>query len=187
MKLVQRGAGLLLRLLGWQTVFVPPPQPKGIVLVYPHTSNWDFFVAVLYKLAVGFKVRWLGKHTLFRWPVRGILVRLGGIPVDRGDSAGFVDALLAEFATRESMWLGIAPEGTRGHTDHWKSGFYRIALAGGLCVGLGYLDYASRTVGVETYLKLTGDPTQDFACLRAAYAGKRGRRPQNAGTIRLRE
>lgn len=187
MRLAQRASALLLRLFGWRSVLVPPPEPKGIVVVYPHTSNWDFIIGILYKIATGFEIRWLGKDTLFRWPVRRLLLRLGGIPVNRRDPAGFVDALLAEFARSESLWLGMAPEGTRSHTSHWKSGFYRIALEGGLCVGLGYIDYATRTVGIETYLSLTGDPPQDFARLRAAYAGKRGRRPQNEGDIRLRE
>ncbi|HEV2230113.1 MAG TPA: 1-acyl-sn-glycerol-3-phosphate acyltransferase [Steroidobacteraceae bacterium] len=185
MTFAQRGSGLLLRLFGWRRVFVPPPVPKGIVVVYPHTSNWDFIIGILYKIATGFQVRWVGKDTLFRWPVRRLLLRLGGIPVNRRDPSGFVDTLLAEFARAESLWLGMAPEGTRAHTDHWKSGFYRIALAGGLCVGLGYIDYATRTVGLETYVNLTGDPTQDLARIRAFYAGKRGRLPENEGDIRL--
>jgi 1-acyl-sn-glycerol-3-phosphate acyltransferase len=115
------------------------------------------------------------------------LLRLGGIPVNRRDPSGFVDTLLAEFARSESLWLGLAPEGTRAYTDHWKSGFYRIAIAGGLCVGLGYIDYATKTAGIETYLSLTGDPTQDFAHIQASYAGKRGLRPENEGDIRLRQ
>lgn len=185
MTFAQRGSGLLLRLFGWRRVFVPPPVPKGIVVVYPHTSNWDFIIGILYKIATGFQVRWVGKDTLFRWPVRRLLLRLGGIPVNRRDPSGFVDTLLAEFARTESLWLGMAPEGTRARTNHWKSGFYRIALAGGLCVGLGYIDYATKTVGLETYVNLTGDPTQDLARIRAFYAGKRGRLPENEGDIRL--
>jgi len=183
----KRTSALLLRLCGWRTVLVAPPVPKGIILVYPHTSNWDFIIGMLFKLATGLEVRWLGKDTLFRWPVSGLLRNLGGIPVNRRDPSGFVDSILAEFARSDWMWLAIAPEGTRGYTDHWKSGFYRIAVAGRLCVGLGYLDYATKTVGVETYLRLTGNPTEDLARIRAGYAGKRGRMPQNAGEIRLRQ
>ncbi|HXY95327.1 MAG TPA: 1-acyl-sn-glycerol-3-phosphate acyltransferase [Steroidobacteraceae bacterium] len=186
MTLAQRASGLLLRQFGWRWVFVPPPVPKGIIVVYPHTSNWDFIIGMLYKIATGFQVGWLGKDTLFRWPVRRLLLQLGGIPVNRRDPSGFVDTLLAEFARSESLWLGMTPEGTRAYTDHWKSGFYRIALAGGLCVGLGYIDYATRTVGIETYVSLSGDAPQDFARIRACYAGKRGLRPENAGDIRLR-
>jgi 1-acyl-sn-glycerol-3-phosphate acyltransferase len=187
MTFAQRVSGFLLRLFGWRRVFVPPPVLKGIIVVYPHTSNWDFIIGMLYRIATGFQVRWLGKDTLFRWPVRQLLLSLGGIPVNRRDPSGLMDTLLAEFARSESMWLGMAPEGTRAHTNYWKSGFYRMALAGGLCVGLGYIDYATKTVGIETYVNLTGDPTQDFARIRGSYAGKRGRRPESEGDIRLRE
>ena len=93
--------------------------------------------------------------------------------------------MLAEFARNERLWVAITPEGTRSRTAHWKSGFYRIALAAGLPIGLGFIDYATRTVGVDTYLKLTGDQTQDFAHIRAFYAGKQGRRPENTGDIGL--
>jgi len=166
---------------------VPPPVPKGIIVVYPHTSNWDFIVGMLYRIGVGLPVRWMGKDTLFRWPVRRLFLSLGGISVNRQERSGFVDALLAEFARNDWMWLAVAPEGTRARTDHWKSGFYRIAVAGGFPVGLGYIDYATRTVGIDTYLSLTGVPSQDFARIRAFYAGKRGRRPEKQGDIRLRE
>jgi len=187
MTIAQRVADALLRLLGWRHVLVPPPAPKGVIIVYPHTSNWDFIVAMLYRFATGLPVHWLGKDGLFRWPVHRLLRRLGGIPVNRRDAAGFVDTLLAEFQRAEWMWLGMAPEGTRAYRDHWKSGFYRIAVAGGLPVGLGYLDYATKTVGLDTYITLTGDPAQDFARIRAFYAGKRGRRPHNASQIQLRQ
>ncbi len=184
--LTQRAASLLLRSVGWRSVLVTPPAPKGVIVVYPHTSNWDFIVAMLYKIGVGLPLRWMGKDSLFRWPLRRWLLQLGGIPINRREPSGFVDALLAEFARSDQMWLAVAPEGTRSRTDHWKSGFYRIAVAGGLPLGLGYIDYATRTVGIDTYLRLSGDPAQDFARIREFYAGKRGRRPENAGDIRLR-
>jgi 1-acyl-sn-glycerol-3-phosphate acyltransferase len=187
MRLTQRGSSRLLRLCGWRVVLVPPPAPKGIILVYPHTSNWDFIIGMLYRIATGLRVHWLGKDSLFRWPVRGLLLRLGGIPVNRSDPAGFVDRLLANFAASESLWVGLAPEGTRAYTDHWKSGFYRIALAGRLCIGLGFIDYATKTIGIENYLTLSGDPVRDLDCIRSVYAGKRGRRPGNEGAIQLRQ
>jgi hypothetical protein len=83
------------------------------------------------------------------------------------------------------MWLAIAPEGTRKHVDHWKSGFYRLALAAGVPVGLAFIDYATRTVGLREYVRMTGDPDADMERIRAAYAGKKGLRPELAGEIRL--
>jgi 1-acyl-sn-glycerol-3-phosphate acyltransferase len=186
MSLPQRAARALLAAFGWRSVLVPPPGPKGIIIIYPHTSNWDFVVGVLYKVAVGLPARWMGKDTLFRWPVRRLFVRLGGIPINRRERSGFVTAMLAEFARHDWMWLAVAPEGTRSRTDHWKSGFYQIAVAGHLPVGLGYIDYATHTIGIDTYLTFTGDPAPDFARLRAFYADKRGRQPESAGDIQLR-
>jgi 1-acyl-sn-glycerol-3-phosphate acyltransferase len=185
--LARRGMLGILRLFGWRGVFVPLPAPKGIILVYPHTSNWDFIIGLLFKLGVGLPAHWMGKHTLFRWPLAGFFRYSGGIAIRRDEHSGAVEATLAEFAKRDHMWLAITPEGTRSRTAYWKSGFYRIALAGNLPVGLGYIDYATNTVGIDTYLMLTGDKVADFARIRAFYATKRGRWPQNAGEIRLRE
>lgn len=185
--LLQRCARGLLKAFGWRTVLVWPSAPKGVIVVYPHTSNWDFVIGVLFKLAVALPAHWMGKDTLFRWPVRRFFLRIGGIPINRREPSGFVTALLAEFARQDWMWLAVAPEGTRSRTDHWKSGFYQIAIAGGLPVGLGYIDYATHTVGIDTYLTLTGDPDEDLARIRAFYTDKRGRRPECASDIRLRD
>ena len=182
----QHWARRVLASRGWKIVFERLPGPKGLIVVYPHTSNWDFIVGVLYKFAVGLPANWVGKDTLFRWPLGPVFRRIGGIPVNRSRSSGFVRSLLEEFKRRDQMWVALAPEGTRSHSDHWKSGFYRIAVAAGLPVGLGYIDYGARTVGIDTYLTMTGDAGTDMARLREFYAAKRGRLPANAGEIRLR-
>lgn len=184
--LVARLARKILEAFGWRLVLAEPPGPKGIIVVYPHTSNWDFIIGILFKVGVGLPAHWMGKHTLFRGPLGSLFRRIGGIAINRRERSGFVAAMLAEFDQREWMWLAVAPEGTRSRTDHWKSGFYRIAVAGRLPVALGYIDYATRTVGIDTYLDLSGDPEQDFARIRAFYADKRGRRPANAGDIALK-
>jgi 1-acyl-sn-glycerol-3-phosphate acyltransferase len=172
-------------LLGWKVRVVPPPVPKGILIVYPHTSNWDFLAGYMTKLALGLPLSWVGKDTIFRWPVAGLLRRMGGIPVNRRERTGLTERLRAEFARRDWMWLAIAPEGTRAHVPHLRSGFYRLALAAGLPIGLAFIDYSTRTVGIETYLVPTGDAEADMARIREAYAGKVGKRPENAGDLRL--
>jgi 1-acyl-sn-glycerol-3-phosphate acyltransferase len=182
----QRLARAVLALLGWRAVLAWPIVPKGVVAVYPHTSNWDFFIGLLWRFATGFPVRFIGKDTIFRWPVRGLLERLGGTPVNRRESTGLVGQLAAEFERRPWIWLAVAPEGTRGRTDHWKSGFYRLALAAKVPVGLGFIDYGARELGVSTYLDLSGDEEADLARMRAFYAGKVGRHPAQAGEIRFR-
>jgi 1-acyl-sn-glycerol-3-phosphate acyltransferase len=184
--LAARLARAILEAFGWKLVLVWPPGPKGIIVVYPHTSNWDFIIGVLYKVGVRVPAHWMGKDTLFRWPLGSLFRHIGGIPINRRERSGFVATMLAEFDRHEWMWLAVAPEGTRSRTDHWKSGFYRIGVAGRFPVGLGYIDYVTRKVGIDTYLDLSGDPQQDFARIRAFYADKCGRRPGNAGDIALK-
>jgi 1-acyl-sn-glycerol-3-phosphate acyltransferase len=176
----------LLRVLGWRSVMVWPPEPKGVIIVYPHTSNWDFIVGMLYKIGYGLQANWIGKAEMFKAPFAGLLKWLGGIPIDRQRTTGFLDALLEEFRCRDWIWVAIAPEGTRSYTDRLKSGFYQLAVAAGVPVALAYIDYGTRTLGIDTYLRMTGDREADMAKIREFYAGKRGHRPELAGELRLR-
>jgi 1-acyl-sn-glycerol-3-phosphate acyltransferase len=183
------GARLARRLLaafGWSVDVAWPPGPRCVIAVYPHTSNWDFAVGYLAKLAAGLPAWWIGKHTLFRWPVGGLLRRMGGIPVDRGAPGALVPELVRQFELRPRLFLALAPEGTRAYTDHWKSGFYRVAVAAKVPIGLAFIDWRSRVVGLTTYLTPTGDEEEDLARIRAVYAGHPGKHPESAGEIRFR-
>ena len=181
-----RLAGLLLRLFGWRSVFTAPPGPKSVVLVYPHTSNWDFPLGVLFKAEHRFAIHWAGKDSLFRWPLRGVFLWLGGVPINRRERTGMIAQLAEAFARRASFHLCIAPEGTRSKTDHWKSGFYHLALAAGVPVGLGFIDYGRKRLGVERWITLTGDKERDLALISDYYDDKRGLYPEQAGDIRFK-
>jgi 1-acyl-sn-glycerol-3-phosphate acyltransferase len=111
---------------------------------------------------------------------------MGGIPVDRRRPGGLLPQLVREMQARPWMWLAIAPEGTRAYVDHWKSGFYRLAVDAKVPIGLAFIDWGARVVGLTTYFEPTGDEAADLARMRAEYAGKRGKRPELAGAIRFR-
>jgi 1-acyl-sn-glycerol-3-phosphate acyltransferase len=175
----------LLRLFGWKTVLVWPPEPKGIVIVYPHTSNWDFVIGMLFRVGYDLPANWIGKAEMFPKPFRGLLKWLGGIPVDRSRATGFIDAMVQEYRSRDWIWVGIAPEGTRSLTQRLKLGFYKLALAADVPVGFGYIDYGTRTVGIDTYVRFTGDEERDLDTMRQFYAAKRGLRPECTGPIRF--
>jgi 1-acyl-sn-glycerol-3-phosphate acyltransferase len=174
-----------LALIGWRLEVTLPEGPKGIIVVYPHTSNWDFPVGYLAKLAIRMPLRWAGKDNLFVGPFGALFRWMGGIPVNRREHTGFISQLAREFRERDWMWLVIAPEGTRKHTDHVKSGFWHLALEAKVPVGLAYIDYGEKVIGLHEYVAMTGDEARDLATLRAAYAGKHGLRRGQEGELRF--
>jgi 1-acyl-sn-glycerol-3-phosphate acyltransferase len=180
-----RFAGWMLHALGWRVVLAQPVPLRCVVVIYPHTSNWDFPIGLMAKWVTGVHFRFVGKDTLFAGPFGRLFTRWGGIPVNRREHTGVIAQLAQRFATEDDFRLVFAPEGTRSRTEHWKSGFYHLARAAGVPVALAFIDYARREVGVGAHLDLTGDVDADLARIASFYAGKVGKRPEHAGPIRL--
>lgn len=187
-----RLARWLLRRAGWQFLFDGLPAAQGLIVVYPHTSNWDFVYGILAKWGMGIPANFWAKDSLFRVPVFGAWLRsLGGLPIVRGSRSGVVANTVAELARARDegrfMWVALAPEGTRGRGPGWKSGFYRVALQAGVPVALAVIDYGRRRVGIDSCWRLSGHPEADFAAFAAQLEGCRGCRPELAAPIRLIE
>ncbi|RPH60411.1 MAG: acyltransferase, partial [Burkholderiales bacterium] len=125
-----------------------PDLARAVVAVAPHSSNWDFVHAVAAVFALGLRVSFIGKHTLFRGPLGRFLTWLGGIPVDRARPDGVGEAVQAHFAGGGPLWFGVAPEGTRRIGAPFKSGFYRVAKAAAVPIVPVYFDYRRRVIGI---------------------------------------
>lgn len=180
----------ILQILGWTCRFHGLPSRQGVIIFYPHTSNWDFVVGILGQWAMGIELRFLAKHTLFQIPLFGRwLKHIGGVPVVRSSPQGYVRDLLVEMKNSQSQgindWLALAPEGTRKKTPGWRSGFYRLALEGALPIGMAYLDYQKKEIGLTEFFIPTGNENVDLEILRAFYADKVAFNPQNAAPIQF--
>ena len=175
----------LLRAAGWRKVGTLPRT--GIFVGAPHTSNWDFVLTLLILWSDEIPPRVLVKQELFRGPLSWFFRSLGAVPTDRRGGAGLVKQLVREARESESFVLVLAAEGTRTKTDHWKSGFYRIALDTGLPLTLGFIDGPTRTAGIGDTFFVTGDVRADMDRIRAFYADKHGVRPGRGSTPHLRE
>lgn len=121
---------LILKLTGWTVVGAFPDCSKFVAAVAPHTSNWDFVIAIGVKLKLGIKIQFLGKHSIFVGPLGWLLRRMGGIPVERSAAHGMVEQISARFSQQDALILGIAPEGTRKYSPKWKSGFFTHSQSG---------------------------------------------------------
>lgn len=182
-----RLAWAALRACGWRVALAEPVPMKCVVVFYPHTSNWDFPTGLAAKWIVGIDFKWVGKDSMFATPLAPWFRRWGGIPVNRRESTGFVAQMRAALDAHDDFRLVIAPEGTRSAAPHWKSGFWHLAREAGVPIGLAYIDYRAREVGIGTWIETTADADADVARMASYYARFTARRPRNAGPVRLRD
>ena len=183
-------ARAVLRLAGWRVVYAGVPAPHGVLIVYPHTSNWDFIIGLMAKWSIDEPVIWVGKESLFRGLPGATLGRLmrrwGGRPVDRHRASGAVQQLAEHLRAEPRCWLALSPEGTRRYLPHLRSGFYHLARTLDVPLGLGFIDFRRKRIGVERFMTLSGDVESDLALMRSYYADKVGRHPHQASAIAFR-
>jgi 1-acyl-sn-glycerol-3-phosphate acyltransferase len=163
-------ATALMRVTGWRFAGAPfPDARKFVLIVAPHTSNWDFPVGIMAMFALGLRVTFLGKDALFRFPL-GLLMRfLGGFPVDRTNKSDVVTQTADLVERRDRVIITLAPEGTRRLVPRWRSGFYWIAQRSGIPILPVALDFAAREVRLHPLFTPTGDHDLDVAALRTNF------------------
>lgn len=180
-------ARLYVKLAGWEMEGVRPRSEKVVVIAAPHTSNWDLPYLLAFAVLFDIKISWIGKHTLFRWPMGWLMKRLGGIPVRRDRRENMVEQMARIIRERDQMALIVPTEGTRGYVPYWKSGFYHIARNANVPIVMGFLDYARKRGGFGEEFVPTGDIKADMDRIRAFYEGKVGKYPEHFGPVRLRD
>ena len=166
----------LLSVLGWRVTGEVPDLPKFVAAVAPHTSNWDFLVGVATMFALDLRITFIGKHTLFRWPIGGVMRWLGGVPVDRSASHGLVGDTVSAMGSAPQSVVAIAPQGTRSPVARFRSGFLHIARGARVPVVLVSLDYGARCVRFGPMLTPGDDVDADLARVEEFFANVQGRR-----------
>ncbi len=175
----------LLKLGRWTAVGDVPALQKAVIIAAPHTSNWDAFWAIVFKVYVGLDAHFFVKKSMFWFPLGNLLRFFGAVPLNREHAGSAVSQAIAAFDANERYYLGLAPEGTRSRMRGWKSGFYRIAEGANVPVVLAFLDYGNRRLGLGPMITLTGDKEADMAIVRSYYESVSGRWPEKTGPISL--
>ena len=168
-------------LAGWR---IQDDRPAGldryIVVVAPHTSNWDFIVGLAVRsLARMNDTKYLAKQSLFKPPFGWFFRMVGGYPVDRSKHNNLVDAVVAMFRRGEINKIAITPEGTRRYQPDWKTGFHRIATQAGVPIILATFDYPQKLVIITAPFPLTSDPEADIVRMKDWFRPHKGRNPED--------
>lgn len=156
----------ILRAMGWRLEGQLPNERKIMVALAPHTSNWDFVVAMPIIMALGVKVSFLMKKEAFIWPFSGLFRWWGGIPLDRGASGEVVNQVAQWYTDHDAVWVAITPEGTRKKVGQYKTGFVRIAHAAGVPIVTIAWDYPSRSMVIDRVWTTTGQHEADALRIR---------------------
>lgn len=167
-----------MRVTGWRITGGFPNLPQFVVIVAPHTSNSDFFVGVMAMFALGFRGTFLGKHTVFRWPVSIVMRWLGGVPVDRASSHNVVQQTIDYFRSRPQMLLALSPEGTRKKLPAWRTGFWYVAKGANVPIVPVAFDYPARLITIFPPITPGDDIVADIATLRAHFDARMAAHPE---------
>ncbi len=166
-----------LKLAGWRIEgSLPPDAQRSVLIAAPHTSNWDLPYTLMVAFALRLNIYWMGKDSIFKAPFRGLMMWLGGIPVDRSQANNLVAASAEALRNAKgSMQLVVPPEGTRSKTRYWKTGFYYIAQGAGVPIVMAYMDYSEKRSGLGPAFRPTGDIEKDMIAIKAFYAPFKGK------------
>lgn len=175
--LLRAGSRAFLKLNGWTVQGeLPANAHKAVLIAAPHTSNWDLPYTLMVALSLRLNIYWMGKQSIFRFPFGPLMRWLGGIPVDRSKNNSLVSASAAAIVAADGpVQLVVPPEGTRGKTRHWKTGFYFIALEADVPIIMAYMDYHRKVSGLGPVFTPSGDVEADMAVIKQFYAGVKGR------------
>ncbi|MCQ2226062.1 MAG: 1-acyl-sn-glycerol-3-phosphate acyltransferase [Paludibacteraceae bacterium] len=172
MRVAQRISRFILKCIGWKANLNVEIPKKCVLVVAPHTSNWDFIVGELMyqSISADGNVNFLIKKEWLKFPFKYIIGPLGGVAVDRGHSNSLVNQMVAEYEKRDVMRLAITPEGTRKANSKWKRGFYHISRMANVPILLVYLDYGKKEAGIEKVFVPTGDEEADIQFVKDYFA-----------------
>lgn len=170
----------LIGLFGWKIdKHTPEGVKKCVVVMGPHTSNWDFVIGKIAFAKYKVNGKFLIKKDLFFFPLGIILKAMGGIPVDRKKTNNMTDQAVDIFNKHDKIFMVFTPEGTRSYNDKWKKGFYYIAQAAKVPIYIGYIDYKKKIGGFHSLFEPTGDVEADIAYLKKVLSQYSGRFPEN--------
>ena len=166
-----------LKFNGWRVEgALPDNARKSVLIAAPHTSNWDLPYTLMVGFALDLNLYWMGKSSLFRGPAGPVMRWLGGIAVNREKANNLVAASADALRAADGpLQLVVPPEGTRGKTRHWKTGFYFIAVQAEVPIVLAFMDYGRKVGGLGPLFVPTGDVERDMAEIKRFYVGVQGR------------
>ena len=172
--LLRKIARFGINISGWTIKGMVPDEERIVIIAAPHTSNWDFVLAMLAIFGLNIKLRWLGKHSIFKPGFKIFFKWLGGIPVYRDNPSNLIDNVVKIVKKEKSIVIAMTPEGTRKKVKRWKTGFLRIAKQTHSKILLISIDAPTKSIEIGKIFNPTGNSEDDLAFIQKYYSSFRG-------------
>jgi 1-acyl-sn-glycerol-3-phosphate acyltransferase len=176
--LLQKIGKFFLTITGWKFKGDIPRSDRIILVAGPHTSNWDFLLALAFIFGLNLNVFWIGKHTLFKNGFSKIMRKLGGIPVDRASPELLMNEVSNIVKRQQGVIIAISPEGTRKKVERLKSGFLRIAKTTNSQILLAGIDFESKLIHLGKLFQPSGNTESDLLNVHNYFRQFKGKRPE---------
>ena len=176
--LLQKIGQFFLTITGWKFKGDIPRSDRIILVAGPHTSNWDFLLALAFIFGLNLNVFWIGKHTLFKNGFSKIMRKLGGIPVDRASPELLMNEVSHIVKKQQGVIIAISPEGTRKKVERLKSGFLRIAKTTNSQILLAGIDFESKLIHLGKLFQPSGNTESDLLNVHNYFRQFKGKRPE---------
>lgn len=177
---------LFYNLMGWKvTHFLPSEIKKCVIVVAPHTSNWDFIYGMGTVAIMKLNQKFVIKKEWIRFPFKKLFLSLGALPIDRNkkssdpNKSSTVHAMAELFSNHKELRLVITPEGTRSRREKWKTGFYYVALKANVPIALAFINYETKTCGIDKIIYPSGDYKKDMKEIMDFYKNLKGKNHEN--------
>ena len=168
----------LMKISGWKTIGQLPKDQRVVLIAGPHTSNWDFVLAMSLILSLDVRIHWVGKHSIFKKGFRRLFKKMGGIPVNRVNPQALKTEIYNITERYRGFIIAISPEGTRKKVERLKSGFLRIANETNSRILMVGVDFSNKTIEFGDFFSPSGDMDKDLKFIKDYFGNFTGKRPE---------
>ena len=177
-RLVRLLGKFLMKISGWKTTGQLPKHQRVVLIAGPHTSNWDFVLAMSLILSLDVRIHWIGKHSIFKKGFRRLFKKMGGIPVNRVNPQALKTEIYNITERYRGFIIAISPEGTRKKVERLKSGFLRIANETNSRILMVGVDFSNKTIDFGDFFSPSGDMDKDLKFIKDYFGNFTGKHPE---------
>lgn len=175
-------SGKILKSLGWKIKGEYPfEEKKLVIIVFHHTSYWDFPTGLLLRKALGFKSNFVMKGSFFKPPFGFIFKWLGGYPVERDPKKktfSMTESISNLYKENDQLSITFTPEGTRSKVRTLKTGSWLIAKKAEVPILFIDFDFGRKVFTFSKAHKACDSFKEEYELMKKFFGKSKGFNPE---------